>query len=255
HIWDCLFSPQGLVREYGATVILTTHSLKYLKFADQILILGDNGHIASQGNFDTIRESAYLQSLSFEDAQPKDAKDAETISVAKSRQQSQPQTKGVEAESELDLLRKAGDTTLYWYYLKSIGWWYGSAGAISLILDCFFRVFPQIWLKIWTEEDARTGSSDTGFYFGVYSAISVVGLFVIGVNIWIMFVLIVPKSSQSLHWTLLQSVMRAPLSFFGSTDTGDLINRFSQDLSHIDRDLPTALFMTSIGEQLLPRIS
>ncbi|KAK1496978.1 ABC transporter [Colletotrichum cuscutae] len=223
HIWDCLFSPRGLVRQYGATVILTTHSLRFLKFADQILILGDDGRIASQGNFDTIRESAYLQSLSFEDAQPSDSRDTETISVAGFRQQSQPQTKGVEAKSEQDLLRKAGDTTLYWYYLKSIGWWYGSAGAISLILDCFFRVFPQIWLKIWTEEDARTGSSDTGFYFGVYSAISVVGLFVIGVNIW------------------------APLSFFGSTDTGDLINRFSQDLSHIDRDLPPALFMTSIA--------
>ncbi|UQC86148.1 ABC transporter [Colletotrichum lupini] len=263
HIWDCLFSPRGLVRQYGATVILTTHSLKYLKFANQILILGDDGYIASQGNFDTIRESAYLQSLSFVDAQPSDAKDAETISVAGFRQQSQPQTKGVEAESEQDLLRKAGDTTLYWYYLKSIGWWYGSAGAISLILDCFFRVFPQIWLKIWTEEDARTGSSDTGFYFGVYSAISVVGLFVIGVNIWyiakayscrliipallteayrIMFVLIVPKSSQSLHWTLLQSVMRRMPNMF---------YRFSQDLSHIDRDLPTALFMTSIGAVLI----
>ncbi|KAL2883225.1 hypothetical protein SGCOL_001416 [Colletotrichum sp. CLE4] len=134
HIWDCLFSPRGLVRQYGATVILATHSLKYLKFADKIVILGDNGQIASQ-------------------------------------------------------------------------------------------VFPQIWLKLWTEEDARTGSSDTGFYFGVYSAISVVGLFVIGVNIWII----------------------APLPFFGSTDTGDLINRFSQDLSHIDRDLPSALFMTSIA--------
>ncbi|KAK1689651.1 ABC transporter [Colletotrichum godetiae] len=237
HIWDCLFSPRGLVRQY----------VKYLKFADKIVILGDNGQIASQGNFDTIRESAYLQSLSFEDTQPEDKKDVDTILVEKSRQQSQPQSKGVVSESEQDLLRKAGDTTLYWYYLKSIGWLYGSAGAITLIFDCFFRVFPQIWLKLWTEEDARTGSSDTGFYFGVYSAISVVGLFVIGVNIWIMFVLIVPKSSQSLHWTLLQSVMRAPLPFFGSTDTGDLINRFSQDLSHIDRDLPSALFMTSIA--------
>ncbi|KAK1622226.1 ABC transporter [Colletotrichum phormii] len=247
HIWDCLFSPRGLVRQYGATVILTTHSLKYLKFADKIVILGDNGQIASQGNFDTIRESAYLQSLSFEYTQPKDKKDFHTIPVAKSRQQSQPQSKGVVSESEQDLLRKAGDTTLYWYYLKSIGWLYGSAGAITLIFDCFFRVFPQIWLKSWTEKDARTGSSDAGFYFGAYSAISVVGLFVVAVNIWIMFVLNVPKSSQSLHWTLLQSVMRAPLSFFGSTDTGDLINRFSQDLTHIDRDLPSALFMTSIA--------
>ncbi|KAI8306326.1 ABC transporter, partial [Colletotrichum sp. SAR11_59] len=40
----------------------------------------------------------------------------------------------------------------------------------------------------------------------------------------------------------------APLSFFLVKDTGDLLNRrFSQDLSHIDRDLPAALFMTSIA--------
>ncbi|KAJ0381889.1 hypothetical protein COL922a_013658 [Colletotrichum nupharicola] len=41
-----------------------------------------------------------------------------------------------------------------------------------------------------------------------------------------MFVMVVPKSSQNLHWKLLQTVMRAPLSFFLVKDTGDLLNRY-----------------------------
>ncbi|OHE98497.1 ABC transporter [Colletotrichum orchidophilum] len=201
HIWDCLFSPRGLIRQYGATVILTTHSLKYLKFADNIVILGDDGRIVSQGDFDTVQESTYLQNLSFENTQSNDIKEVDTKASSRSRQQSQPQSKGVETESDQDLLRKAADTTLYWYYLKSIGWLFGLAGGVTLVLGSFFRVFPHIWLKFWAEEDARAGSAKTAL---------------------------------------------APLSFFGSTDTGDLINRFSQDLSHIDQDLPIALFMTSM---------
>jgi ATP-binding cassette subfamily C (CFTR/MRP) protein 1 len=35
---------------------------------------------------------------------------------------------------------------------------------------------------------------------------------------------------------------RAPMSFFGKTNSGETINRFSQDLSMIDTELPMALF-------------
>ena len=35
---------------------------------------------------------------------------------------------------------------------------------------------------------------------------------------------------------------RAPMSFFGKTNSGETINRFSQDLSMIDSELPMALF-------------
>jgi ATP-binding cassette subfamily C (CFTR/MRP) protein 1 len=59
-----------------------------------------------------------------------------------------------------------------------------------------------------------------------------------------MFVEIVPKSAASLHSTLVQTVMRAPLSFFVATDTGVTLNRFSQDMSLIDMALPAAAFGT-----------
>lgn len=37
------------------------------------------------------------------------------------------------------------------------------------------------------------------------------------------------------------TVSRAPLSFFSETETGVLINRFSQDLRHVDMSLPGAV--------------
>ena len=53
-----------------------------------------------------------------------------------------------------------------------------------------------------------------------------------------MLVKITPESGARLHSRLLRTVMRAPQSFFASTDTGETLNRFSQDMTLVDHDLP-----------------
>jgi ATP-binding cassette subfamily C (CFTR/MRP) protein 1 len=50
----------------------------------------------------------------------------------------------------------------------------------------------------------------------------------------------IPHSAAYLHEQLLGTVENAPLSFLTSTDTGEIVNRFSQDLSVIDSELPIA---------------
>ena len=54
----------------------------------------------------------------------------------------------------------------------------------------------------------------------------------------------VPKSGENFHWTLLKTVLSAPMVFFATTDTGTTINRFSQDLQLIDMELPVAALNT-----------
>jgi len=44
-------------------------------------------------------------------------------------------------------------------------------------------------------------------------------------------VLIVPYSAKLLHRKVLTAAMRAKMSFFVSTDTGEIVNRFSQDMT------------------------
>ena len=44
-------------------------------------------------------------------------------------------------------------------------------------------------------------------------------------------VLIVPYSAKLLHRKVLTAAMRAKMSFFVATDTGEIVNRFSQDMT------------------------
>ena len=55
-----------------------------------------------------------------------------------------------------------------------------------------------------------------------------------------LFVGMIPRSAAYLYARLLDTVENAPLSFFTSTDVGQIVNRFSQDLSVIDMELPFA---------------
>ena len=55
-----------------------------------------------------------------------------------------------------------------------------------------------------------------------------------------LFVNMIPRSAIYLHGRLLETVENAPLALFTSTDAGQIVNRFSQDLSVIDAELPLA---------------
>lgn len=53
-----------------------------------------------------------------------------------------------------------------------------------------------------------------------------------------------PLAGRRLHWILTRVVFSAPLSFFTNTDSGIILNRFSQDMTVIDIQLPIALLQT-----------
>ncbi|KAK2011704.1 hypothetical protein LZ32DRAFT_678947 [Colletotrichum eremochloae] len=245
-VWHRVFGPTGLVRQQEITVIIATHQTSHLKYFDQIIVLGDDGRISVQGTFLDVKKSPYVQSLSFMEANLPDTNNthghAKPVSEEEGRMQ--PCNEVKERESSFS---KCGDTSLYWYYIKPIGWVFGVTSLVLGVLDTFCQIFPQVWLKFWTESKFGDSRSNVALYFGIFATISILGLGVIGLHIWFMFVKIIPRSSSKLHSTLLRTVMGAPLSFFAAIDTGDLINRFSQDLSLVDRDLPTALFTTSSG--------
>ncbi|MAD85420.1 MAG: hypothetical protein CL912_20865 [Deltaproteobacteria bacterium] len=58
-----------------------------------------------------------------------------------------------------------------------------------------------------------------------------------------LYMKLIPRSGAGLHKILLTSVMGAPQSFFDKTDSGLILNRFSQDMTLIDASLPGAAAM------------
>ena len=49
------------------------------------------------------------------------------------------------------------------------------------------------------------------------------------------------RAGAHLHIDALTTLIRAPLSFFTTTDTGVVTNLFSQDLNLVDTELPDAI--------------
>lgn len=67
---------------------------------------------------------------------------------------------------------------------------------------------------------------------------------------------IAPKSSQDLHWRLLQTVLEATFPFLSHTDAGSLLNRFGQDVALMSQRLPLHLLTTvSMGFNVLVDIN
>jgi ATP-binding cassette subfamily C (CFTR/MRP) protein 1 len=54
-----------------------------------------------------------------------------------------------------------------------------------------------------------------------------------------MFQVMDPRSARRLHWELLQTSVHASYSFHSATDSGVTLNRFSQDMTLVDIDLPS----------------
>lgn len=60
----------------------------------------------------------------------------------------------------------------------------------------------------------------------------------------ILFLVAVRRAGANLHRDALRTLIRAPLRFFTTTDTGIVTNLFSQDPNLIDTELPDALLNT-----------
>jgi ATP-binding cassette subfamily C (CFTR/MRP) protein 1 len=106
--------------------------------------------------------------------------------------------------------------------------------------------------------------NDLALFAIIYVAAAVLALSAISVTLWsrsshystyhklkdprTLYMRITPKSGIGLHRILLKSVMKAPQSFFDETDSGNTLNRFSQDMTLIDGALPSAAVMSLWSE-------
>ncbi|KAL6806010.1 P-loop containing nucleoside triphosphate hydrolase protein [Trichoderma sp. SZMC 28012] len=243
HIWTQVFGPLGILRRQKSTVILATHTLEFIQAADHIIIL-ENGRIEHQGTFSELCDSVAIlksQQGKEDDSTSEDSSDEIEQKLPNVQRQE------TEAEETENLTQRMGDSSLYAYYFRSIGWKLALGALFFSTAEQFLNQFAQIWLKWWTEANEGHSDTNTGMYYGIYAMFLCLGVVAIGVDCWFMFVVLIPRSAEWLHWQLLEATMKAPMAFFNSVDTGDLINRFSQDMSLVDRELPTAVYTTTFG--------
>jgi ATP-binding cassette subfamily C (CFTR/MRP) protein 1 len=139
---------------------------------------------------------------------------------------------------------------VYLFYGRSMGNPYMGGLAAVLIVALLFSLEYAVgamyatFVGWWAADKFRWNLyGDPRWYLAVFASIGVVNaLFTYARSL--SFYYTARNASQRMHQNLLAKVMRLPMSFFDSTPTGRIINRFSKDTETLDSLLPLVLMQT-----------
>jgi ABC-type multidrug transport system fused ATPase/permease subunit len=143
-----------------------------------------------------------------------------------------------------DRSRQTGDIRLYSYYFRAMGW---DATVGVLVCDsalAFVLKLPSLMIKWWSNAEQQHPGAYTDLFAGVFGSLNMVCLMLIVIMTYLLLHIGLPRSSINLHAILLRTVMGSPFWFFVATDSGQVLNRFSQDMSLIAMELPLYLHIT-----------
>jgi len=128
-------------------------------------------------------------------------------------------------------------------YLKAVG---SPALVIGMIASFMVadgaRFFQQYTVSKWTE--MAGSASVTGALGGHYLNNLAYAAGVVSIFLWLRSFLMMYvglKASTFYHKRMVSSVFRAPVSFFDSTPSGQILSRFGKELETVDRALPESI--------------
>uniref|UniRef100_A0A8C3M596 Canalicular multispecific organic anion transporter 2 n=1 Tax=Chrysolophus pictus TaxID=9089 RepID=A0A8C3M596_CHRPC len=133
--------------------------------------------------------------------------------------------------------------TVFWQYMKAV------SPVLSLII-CFLyccqnaaAIGANVWLSDWTNEPVINGTQhNTSMRIGVYAALGLLQGFIVFVSSFTLAMGGI-NAARKLHMALLENKFHTPQSFYDTTPTGRIINRFSKDIFVIDEVIPPTILM------------
>ncbi|KAK3898910.1 hypothetical protein C8A05DRAFT_37494 [Staphylotrichum tortipilum] len=241
-----VFSPVGLIRQRNATALLCTHSVRHLPSADHIVALGPGGAIVEQGTFqELMANEKYVSTLGVENTQKSSSRGSSTPPVTKPSSEQILKPKPAKPVLPSDVEEKArmtGDWAVYRHYFARIGTWTKVVLIVFGALWGGMANFGTVWLSFWSADVASANPTHSNtFYNGLYALFQMITLFSLFETAWVCFTSMISISGAALHKEVLRTVINAPLKFFSTSDTGVVVNLFSQDMTLIDGQLPQAL--------------
>uniref|UniRef100_A0A8C7CGQ7 ABC-type glutathione-S-conjugate transporter n=1 Tax=Oncorhynchus kisutch TaxID=8019 RepID=A0A8C7CGQ7_ONCKI len=232
HIFDKVIGPKGVLR--NKTRVLVTHGMSFLPQADLILVLVD-GEITESGSYQELlsRHGAFADFI--HTFASNDRKESVTETAAQRGRTSLGDTNSTNLQGmELEM---------YMEYFKTIG----MAFIIPIVFLYAFQQGASLtynyWLSLWADEPIVNGTQvDTDMKLAVYGALGFAqGIAIFGTTVAISVGGII--ASRHLHMDLLKNVLHSPMSFFETTPSGNLLNRFAKEIDAIDCMIPDGLKM------------
>ncbi|XP_046906915.1 ATP-binding cassette sub-family C member 12 [Hypomesus transpacificus] len=139
--------------------------------------------------------------------------------------------------------------TYHQYCLAAGGYILLTLVMLIFILLVGTTVFSNWWLSYWLEQGSGTANistpvmgdislnPDLSFYQMIYG-LTVVAMLVLSTIKCFSFVKVTLHASSKLHDNMFKKILASPMSFFDTTPTGRLVNRFSKDQDEVDTVIP-----------------
>ncbi len=257
HVGRAIFDNvlRGLLK--GKSILVVTHQLQYLPNMDTVITLA-NGRLVEEGTYSElmtnrgnfyklITEHAIEGSKSNgnnnnaeDDLSKEAAKAVAALADKKAPAVRDAKKGGIIGQEEREVGRLDARIAL------AYGMACGGAGImvlvlIILIIESGSNISTNIWLSVWSGDPGML-QHPLLYWLGIYTVFGAVA----GIATWTRAITVARAgvaASYNLHNSLLRRIMRAPTSFFDSTPTGRILNRFSSDIYTIDESLPFTLGM------------
>ncbi|NXX44346.1 MRP3 protein, partial [Tricholaema leucomelas] len=133
--------------------------------------------------------------------------------------------------------------SVFWQYMKAVS-------PVLCLLICFLyccqnaaAIGANVWLSDWTNEPVVNGTQhNTAMRIGVYAALGLLQGLIVLISSFILAMGGI-NAARTLHAVLLDNKFQTPQSFYDTTPTGRIINRFSKDIYIIDEVIPQTVLM------------
>ena len=140
---------------------------------------------------------------------------------------------------------------VYLEYAKTSNLLAVSVYLIMLLCAQTAQIGGSLWLKQWSEVNQRYGGNpQVGKYIGIYFAFGIGGAGLVVIQTLILWIFCSIEASRKLHERMAYAIFRSPMSFFETTPSGRILNRFSSDIYRVDEVLARTfnmLFVNSVS--------
>jgi ATP-binding cassette subfamily C (CFTR/MRP) protein 1 len=124
-------------------LVLIPRVVRHIRVADNIVVMGAEGTVIEQGTFNQLNlQDGYVQGLLLKQQERKMSVDAPELSP-ETLHSRLPAGAAVVLDQQRELSRQMGDSRLYLYYLKSIGWQLGVSQLVISVCYTFLEFFPR----------------------------------------------------------------------------------------------------------------
>ncbi|XP_073320576.1 ATP-binding cassette sub-family C member 12 [Pagrus major] len=260
----------------GKSIILVTHQLQYLEFCDDILVLED-GEVLENGDHQALMNASgrYAQLISnYQTEQSKTQKEEEEstqdFAQLKEVELEDETDTGIvnpvfDMSDEMDDVRAAdqksagGDqlvskesTTegavswrVYQRYCQAAGGYFITFLVIlNIVVMIGSTAFSNWWLSYWLGQGNGTDTQgdvsqneNLHFYQLIYGVVVIITI-ILAVIKCFFYTGVTLNAACKFHDTMFKNIIDSPMSFFDTTPTGRILNRFAKDQEEVDTVLP-----------------